>query len=216
MKKIFIALILIIFVSIPAFANREYYIKKDSDYNLQFLCFNNSECYSLNSNTIQIKNKKFVGFGDFHYFDLSTYKYDKNTHTYSVDILVDRDPFTDLDVCNKCPYDKGNITHLIFSLIYTPLTKNFHAKYKGFVSSVDVLQYKNGKPFKININYLNLYYDNNPKNIKDLSDWLKFFNKEVVKNFDKNNSLTAYNVEIEYIIPYYLNNILNYQYNPKD
>ena len=62
------------------------------------------------------------------FYDLSSYKYDKSTNTYSIDILVDRDPSTDLGVCNKSPFDRGNITHLIFSLVYKPFPKNFKAE----------------------------------------------------------------------------------------
>ena len=203
MKKIFVIIMYFIFLCSPAFAAREYYIENNTNFDLQFLCFNKNECYSLNSNIIEIKNKKFVGFGGYHYYDIDTYKYDKNTHVYNVDVLVDRDPFTDLDICNKCPYDQGNITHLIFSLTYKPLIKKFKATYKGFVSSEDIIEYENGQPTNIYTNYLNIYYDNNPKYIKDLSNWLKFFNKELPKTIGNPNSY-GYDIEIEYIIPYYL------------
>ncbi len=203
MKKIFLVLILIFLTGIPVFAARKYYIKNDTDYDLQFLCFNEKECYNINPDIINIKNKKFVGFGKYHYFDISTYKYDKKTHTYNVDVLVDRDPSTDLGVCNKCPYDRGNITHLIFSLIYKPLIKEFKATYKGFVSSEDIVKYENGKPTAIQVKYLNIYYDKNSKYIEDLADWLKFFNEEIVKTIGKHNGYD-YDVELEYIIPYYI------------
>ena len=203
MKKVFITFISIILISAPVFAAKKYYIKNDTDYNLQFLCFNERECYSVNPNIIEIKNKKFVGFGNYHYFDISTYKYNKNTHTYSVDILVDRDPLTDLDICNKSPFDNGNITHLIFSLKYKPSSKEFKATYKGFVSSENIVQYDNSKTTAIQVNYLNIYYDKNSKYIKDLSDWLKFFNKEIAKTIGKPNGY-SYNVELEHIIPYYM------------
>ncbi len=215
MKKILYTLILITLTCIPASSAREYYIQKDSEYDLQFLCFSEKECYSLNPNILNIKNRKFVGFGGYHYYDISSYKYDINTRTYKVDIVVDRDPFTDLDVCNKCPFDKGNITHLIFSLTYQPLTKTFKAIYKGFVSSEDIVQYKNGKPAAIYVNYLNIYYDNNSAYIKDLSDWLSFFNKEIVKHLGKSNAY-SYDVEIEYIIPRYIIDSFNGKYNSKD
>lgn len=202
MKRFLIFLFLFLF-SLPAFAMRQYYIKNDTDYDLQFLCFNKDECYSMNPNIIEIKDKKFVGFGGYHYFDLSTYKYDAKTLTYSVDVLVDRDPFTDSDICDKSPYDKGNITHLIFSLKYSPSTKKFKTSYKGFASSEDIIQYENNKPTAIHVNYLNLYYDNNPKFIKNLSEWLRFFNKEITKTIGKPDSYD-YDVEIEYIIPHYI------------
>ncbi len=203
MKKMFFVLISIILISAPVFAAREYYIKNDTDYDLQFLCFNEKECYSINPEIINIKNKKFVGFGRYHYFDISTYKYDKITHTYSVDVLVDRDPSTDLGVCNKCPYDRGNITHLIFSLMYKPLMKKFKATYKGFVSSEDIVQYENGEPTTIQVNYLNIYYDKNSKYIEDLPNWLNFFNKEIIKTIGNTNGY-GYDAELEYIIPHYV------------
>ena len=204
MKKIVFALILIVFVCIPTFAAKKYYIKNDIDYDLQFLCFSEKECYSLNPNIIEVKNKKFVGFGAYHYYDLGSYKHDNKTNTYSVDVLVDRDPSTDLDVCNKCPFDRGNITHLIFLLIYKPFPKKFKATYKGFVSSEDIVKYENGKPISHHINYLDIYYNNNANYIKDLKHWLNYFNKDVLKKFGTQYS-SNYDVEIEYIIPYYIN-----------
>lgn len=193
------------FYCVTSNCNKKYYIKNNNNYDLQFLCFSEKECYSLNANIIEVKNKKFVGFGAYHYYDLGSYKHDNKTNTYSVDVLVDRDPSTDLDVCNKCPFDRGNITHLIFSLIYKPFPKKFKATYKGFVSSEDIVKYENGKPTAIYGNYLNIYYDSNPENIKDLSDWLNLFNKRVAKTFGKHNGYT-YDVDIKYIIPYYISN----------
>ena len=203
MKRSFLVLLSIILIGISAGYTQEYYIKNNTEYGLQFLCLSEKECYSINPNILNIKDKKFVGFGSYHYYDVSSYKYDINTHTYSVDVLVDRDPFTDLDVCNKCPFDKGNITHLIFSLTYQPLTNTFKAIYKGFVSSEDIVKYENGKPAAIYVNYLNIYYDNNSAYIKDLPDWLNFFNKELVKYLG-NSDAYSYDVEIKYIIPHYI------------
>lgn len=204
MRKIVFALVLIIFICIPSFAAKKYYIKNDTGCDLKFLCFNEDECYNIDPSIINIKDKKFVGFGAYHYYDLSSYKYDKSTNTYSIDILVDRDPSTDLGVCNKSPFDRGNITHLIFSLVYKPFPKKLKATYKGFVSSEDIVEYENGKPSAIYANYLNIYYDNNPKNIKDISIWLEFFNNKIIKTFGKPNGSRNYDVEIEYIIPYYV------------
>ena len=181
---------------------RKYYIENDEKYHLKSLCFTKNECYSLNPDIIEIKNKQFVGFGAYHYYDISTYKYDKDTNTYSVDILIDRDPSTDLGVSNKCPFDRGNITHLIFALTYNPLEKNFNATYKGFVSSEDIVEYENGEPASHYVNYINIYFNNNPAYIKDLNNWLDFFNKEVPKTIGKSDSY-GYDIEIEYIIPYY-------------
>lgn len=45
MKKVFLTFISIILISAPVFAAKKYYIKNDTDYNLQFLCFNERECY---------------------------------------------------------------------------------------------------------------------------------------------------------------------------
>ena len=204
MKKIFLFLILVIFTVLPTLAARKYYIKNNTDYDLQFLCFSEKECYNINPSIIKVKDKEFVGIGAYHYYDLSSYKYDKSTNTYSVDVLVDRDPSTDLDVCNKCPFDRGNITHLIFSLVYKPFPKKFKATYKGFVSSEDIVEYENGKPISHHLNYLDIYYNNNANYIKDLKHWLNYFNKDVLKKFGTQYS-SNYNIELEYIIPCYLN-----------
>ena len=76
MKMILAILLMLLFFNLPAFATREYYIKNDTDYDLQFLCFNENECYSINPDIINVKNKQFVGFGNYHYYDISSYKYD--------------------------------------------------------------------------------------------------------------------------------------------
>ena len=184
------------------YTKRKYYIENNDKYNLIFLCFTKNECYSLNPDIINVKNKQFVGFGGFHYYDISSYKYDEKSNTYNVDVLVDRDPSTDLGVCNKSPYDKGNITHLIFSLTYNPLAKNFNAIYKGFVSGEDIVQYENARPASHYVKYINIYYNNNPTYIKDLNNWLDFFNKELAKTIGIPDSY-GYDIEIEYVIPYY-------------
>ena len=201
MKKLFV-IICFVFLCLPALARKDYYIKTDKDYNLEFLCFNENECYNSTPDEIKIKNKRFVGFSGFHYFDASTYKYDKSTDTHTVDVMVDRDPSTDLRICNKCPYDRGNITHLIFSLSYTPSKKKFKATYKGFISSEDMMSYKGGYQY-ITVHYLNYYYDKNQKLIADLDEWLEFLNKKMPQRFGTRES-SNYDIEIEYIIPRYL------------
>lgn len=201
MKKLLI-LICFIFLCLPVFAARDYYIRQDKEYQLEFLCFSKDECYCTTPDIIDIKNKKFVGFGGYHYFDTSTYKYDKITDTYTVDVMVNRDPSSDLEVCNKCPYDSGYITHLIFKLSYTPSKKLFKSDYKGFVSSKEVTEYQNGKPMYIYTKFLNLYYNSDPQLISDLNVWKKFF-KEISKKFGTQES-SNYDIEIEYILPRYL------------
>jgi len=208
MKRFFLLFYIICLSCNPIFAQKqEYFIRKDSEYNTSFLCFSKNECYYTTPTVVKIKNKSFVAFGGFQYYDIDSYKYNSQTDTYSVDIMVDRDPLTDLDICNKSPFDNGNIIHLIFLIEYTPSKKYFSAKYKGFATSEDELVYNNGKPKYITTKYLNIYYDNNPEGLKDLSNWLKFFNKDVVKTLGKPNDSIDYDIEIEYIIPYYIRNL---------
>ena len=134
---------------------------------------------------------------------MSTYNYDKKTKTYSVNVLIDRDPTTDLGICNKCPYDKGNITHLLFNLKYNPSKKIFKAEYIGFASSKDSLAYGDDGYQYIETDFINIYYDNNPDLIEELNKLLNYYNNEAIKTFNKRNG-EAFGVEIMYIIKRYL------------
>ena len=116
---------------------------------------------------------------------------------------MDRDPFGDLDICNKSPYDKGNITHLLFNLKYNPSKRIFKAEYIGFASSVDKLNYKNDKPESIETNFIDIYYDNNPALIEELDELLDYYNNEAIKTFDKEDGET-FDVTIVHILKRYL------------
>ena len=195
-------LVLISFFAIK-FKNNYYYIEKDDKYQTEFLCFLKHRCYYTVPSVVNIKGKDFVGFGNYYYYDLSTYKYDRKTKTYSVNVLVDRDPTTDLGICNKSPYDNGNITHLLFTISYNPSKKIFKAEYIGFASSKDSLIHKNDGYQYIETNFINIYYDNNPNLIEELDERLKYYNNEAAKTFDKTNG-EAFGVEMMYIIKRYL------------
>ena len=60
MKKLVLFLLILIFNFLPAFAAKKYYIKNDTDYNLQFLCFSKHNCYNITPTIIEIQNKEFV------------------------------------------------------------------------------------------------------------------------------------------------------------
>lgn len=192
------------FFILPALAQRDYYIKKDKQYGSTFLCFNKEECYCIDPEIITIKGKKFVSFRGYNFYDISTYKYDKNTDTYTVDMIIDRDASRDNERYSKCPYDNGNITHLIFNITYTPSKEQFKAIYKGFVSTKDILEYKNGQPSAITVNFLNIYYNNNSKLIKEFSEFEAHFEK-AKKTFHKAYGC-EYWVEIIYLLKYFLDN----------
>ena len=205
MKKILILFLFLTFScsSVNAYKNREYYIKKDNDFNIEFLCFSPKKCYNSTPYVITINGKKFVGFGGYHYFDISTYRHDIKTDTYTVNVIVDRDPSNDLGYYSKCPYDKGYITHLIFKLIYNPTQKIFKSEYIGFVSSEDIIEYEGNTIEKMYKKYINTYYDNDPNKIAELQNWLDYFNKKIIKTFGKKYG-SDYDIEIIYILKRYL------------
>ncbi len=205
MKKFVLFIFLFFVFSLPAFASKSqnYYIKKYTDYELEFLCFSARKCYNATPKIITVKGKNFVGFGGYHYYDINSYKHNIGTNTYNVDIVVDRDPSTDLGYYNKCPYDEGDITHLIFSLTYIPNKRHFKATYKGFISTKLMVEYEKGNPVKSYFKYLNVYYDNNPSLAEELQNWLDYFNKNTIKTFGKKYSVD-YDIEIKYILKYYI------------
>jgi len=205
MKKLFLTICILLFFQHVALAykSKSYYIKKDSTHNIEFLCFSAKSCYNATPEIIKVKDKTYVGFGGYHYYDISSYKYNINTNTYNVDIAVDRDPSTDLGYYNKCPYDKGDITHLIFSLAYIPNKRYFNITYKGFISSKLVVEYEKESPVKNYFQHLNVYYDNNPSLIEELQSWLDYYNKNTIKTFRKKYNAN-YDIEIMYIIKHYI------------
>ena len=203
MKKIFALFICLILLCLPVLAKKTYYIKDEPEYELKFLCFSEEDCYNVTPSFLEVKNKKFVGFGDFNYYDLDTYKYNKATDTYNVNVVIERDPSTDSDVIDHSPYDKGYITHLIFSLTYCPSKKIFNASYIGFISGFDVTEYKNGEPYSITTNFIDIYYNNNPKYISDLDSWIKELNQEIPKTFGQIGG-SKHDIALEYLIPYAL------------
>ena len=208
MKKVVLGIFLIISIALIAFLGIKlkddyYYIKKDAQYQTEFLCFLNNKCYYSKPSVLDIKNKKFVTFANTYYYDINSYQYNKKTKTYSVDVLIERDPSGDLGICNKSPYDNGNITHLLFNFIYNPSKKVFKAKYIGFVSSKDKLNYKNNKLESIETDFIEIYYDNNPNLIKELKELLNYYNNEAIKTFDKEGG-EIFDVEIAYILKRYL------------
>ena len=204
MKKLFILFVSFILLCLPtsAYKLKQYYIKKTVE-GSDFLCFSKNKCYNITPTIIRVNSSEFVGFGGYHYFDIASYKHNINSDTYSVDVLVDRDPSTDYGYYTKCPYDDGYITHLIFSIKYIPAKKIFKAEYKGFLSSKTILAYENGIPSSSYVKYLNIYYNNKPELIKELRDWLNYYNKDIIKTFGKKYS-SNYDIEIIYIIKHYI------------
>lgn len=205
MKKLFIVTFILIIFSIPTFAgqNKNYYINKDSNFGLISLCFSAKRCYNATPEIIKVKDKTYVGFGGYHYYDISSYKHNVSTNTYYVDVAVDRDPSTDFGYYSKCPYNEGDITHLIFSLTYNPKKKYFKAVYKGFITTKLMIEYEKGLPVRSYFKYLNIYYDNNPSLIDELQNWLDYYNKDIIKTFGKKYG-SIYDIEIMYILKNYI------------
>ena len=118
--------------------NIDYYYKDNNT----TICFPHlDDCCSAEPTKISfINNKVFIGLGlGEQLYDISTYKYDKKTDKYTVDMLLDRDFSTDLGYYSQCPYDDGIITHVLFGITYIPSKKIFKAEYKGFLSSKEII-----------------------------------------------------------------------------
>ena len=129
--------------------------------------------------TMLINGKEYISSGGSYYYDLNTYKYDKKTKTHSVDVLVDRDPTTDFGYYNYCPYDNGIITHILFNLSYSEITKKFKSEYKGFLSQKLIAMYEDNKPARDKFEPIKIYYDNSQELIPELQMHLNFFNDEI-------------------------------------
>lgn len=144
----------------------------------------------LVTDLIKVQDKTFVGFGGFNYYDMDSYKYNAQKDTYVVDIIEDRDPSTDLMYYSPSPYDDGIITHILLSIKYTPSKKKAKVKYKGFISSKEVLKYKNGVLHSMNNIPTYIYYDNNKKHIPELKMWLDYYNFTNIKKSHYHNEIT--------------------------
>ncbi len=183
--------------------NLDYYYKDNNT----TICFPHLDnCCSAEPTQISfIKNKTFIGLGiGEQLYDTSTYKYDKKTDEYTVDMLLDRDFSTDLGYYSKCPYDDGIITHVLFGITYIPSKKVFKAEYKGFLSSKEIITYDSyGNPSTYYLKHLNLYYTKDKHFIGELDDTLKYLNEEVIKSFNPPNNCN-YGVDIIYLLKNYI------------
>lgn len=212
------------FFILPVFAQKDYYIKKDTKFNIQYMCFSENECYPLSPETIEVKKKKFINFIGFDYYDLETFKYDKKNDIYKVDMIVDKNPIAVDEYNTKCPYDKGYITNLIFNITYSPSKDELNATYKGFISSKVLMNHNTDIYFR----YLNIYYDNNTNLIKEFNEYrtnknsntfpfraylhyqlysgLRNGNSERTLSDMEEEDIARKKIEIEYILPYYIHN----------
>ena len=202
MKKKFLVLCLLFF-SLPVSASLSYHFDKDKKTGTEFIYFSNGTCYNATPEIIKFKNKKFISFGGDYYYDISTYKYNKLTDTYYTDILLDRDPSSDYNHYTKCPFDDGEITHVIIGLKYSPRKKIFKATYKGFASTKLIVEYKDNLPISSHFEYLNIYYNNNRNMIKELPSYLEYYNNQIIKTFGKPNGSTI-DIEMIYLINRYI------------
>jgi len=181
----------------------EFYIKYIKEYNQLFLCKKNGDCYNATPERLGIKDRRFIGFSTFSFYDIDSYKYDKENNTYTVDIAIDRDPSTDLGYYNKCPFDEGEITYLIFSLKYSPFQEIFKADYKGFISAELKVEYnEKGKPEAIYFDNYKIYYDNNPAYVEELNNYTKYFNE--LSETSGSKLFADYHIELTKLIPMYL------------
>lgn len=148
MKKIFLILILIIFVSVPAFAQYKPNLKKLTHI----------------SNNIKIQNRKFI-CDDYNCYDFGSFRYNRLTKTYSFDMLMD------LMWCNyhqeyKSPYNDGYITHLVFKVNFHEPDK-INIKCTGYVTGNVVVEYENGKASSAHYEIIS-EHKNKPSVIKDM------------------------------------------------
>jgi len=170
MKKI-ILVCLFLFFCMPVFAAKEYFIKTDTQYNLQlrknlYDTINNYD----NIYNFEILTKEFTCHNK-NCYDISSLHYNKFTKTYTIDMIMD------LMWCNahqeyKSPYGDGYISHLIFETKFddNKITTNC----KGFVVGNVVVDYKNGKPASAHYDITSVH-KGKPKTIDDIKEFEGIF-----------------------------------------
>ena len=168
-------------------------------YGSDLLCFSEDDCHYVEPHSEIVNNRNLVRFSEDHYYDLSTYKYNKLTDTYRVNLIYDRDPYDEFGFYSKCPYDEGNISHIIFSIKYIPSKQVFKAEYIGFMSSKNIIDEQKGSIKK----FLNMYFTKDANFIPELNDYLKYFNEEAIQTFNSPHGF-EYDIEITYLIKKYL------------
>lgn len=205
MKKVLVLLLLLLSflgTSIYVFADEIYYVEKDNQYETESLCNSQGECLNITPDKLKISNRRFWAFSGYYYWDIDSYKYDRENDIYSVDVAFDRDPSTDLGYYSKCPFDKGDIIYIIFNFQYSPSHKTFSAKYKGIISAEEVVERSgNGEIERIYFNNFKIYYNTNPKLIKELEDYNKNF-KNLINEFGKDG--VNYDKEMTIVIPRFI------------
>ena len=205
MKKVLVSILLLfcfLFGTIITFADQIYYVRKDNEYETEFLCNLKGECLNIRPNKLKIENRRFWAFGGYYYWDIDSYKYDRKNDIYSVDVAFDRDPSTDLGYYSKCPFDKGDIIYIIFNFQYSPSHKTFNAKYKGIISAEEVVERNsNGDIEGIYFNNYKVYYNTSPNLIEELGHYNDYF-KNLINEFGKNG--VDYDKEMTIVIPRFI------------
>lgn len=116
-------------------------------------------------------------------YDLKTFKYNPITKTYSTDVIYQL--IFAYDEYSRSPYDDNYIFFVILGTKYSSITKKLNVKYKGFVSADFIMS---DEPEGIWYEDIKVYYDNNPKYLPQLKEYIKDF-KAWVKNTDYKSSI---------------------------
>lgn len=156
MKKIFLLLVLsIIFLSTYCFACEK-------------LFSNNVN----NTHIIKILNKTYNCI-DNNCYDFSSFRYNKLTKTFYIDMIVDLMNWNAHEEY-KSPYNDGYISHLIFE---TKLHDNeIFTKCKNFVVGYIVVDYRNDKASSAHYNIIAIH-KGKPSTIKNIKEFENtFFN----------------------------------------
>ena len=131
---------------------------------------NNISDYYTNFCNLNILDKKYTCY-DNNCYDLSSYRYNKLTKTYYVDMIIDLMNWNEHEEY-KSPYGDGYISHLIFEA--KKHNNQITFKCKGFVVGEIIVDYENGKASSAHYNIIAIHRGK-PKTIKNIKSFEELF-----------------------------------------
>ncbi len=104
---------------------------------LLFLILNFIIVYSTTKYHEKINSKyhTYLQRNQEYFYDLSTFKYNPISNNYTIDVALNMYTYEGENTI-KSPFDKNNISYLIYSTKYSKKTKQIKIKYVGFISGV--------------------------------------------------------------------------------
>ena len=138
---------------------------------------------------IYIKEKKYTYFVN-NCYDLKSFKYDKKTDSYYIDMIIDL-MFWNEHQLYESPYKDGYISHLLFK---TKLKgKKLTVECNGFVVADVVPEYRNGRSYSTHYDIIAVH-KGKPNTVKNIKEFENTFSKwintdshiKIIKNLADN------------------------------